>query len=162
VGENVKKEKASIRGQKKQDSALALASKSINEIAPRMVRPKKIKNDTYETFSYSKSYHAMPSLGLQNKRDWYRHSHYCSAAYTSHNRMDGTVFHEWCGDSKTKDAWTNMHFILIFLLSFVHLFMDFCKDVRDKGSCREKNRSNRGAVIIRADSLTHPSSTLEK
>jgi len=69
VGENVKKEKASIRGQKKQDSALALASKSINEIAPRMVRPKKIKNDTYETFSYSKSYHAMPSLGLQNKRD---------------------------------------------------------------------------------------------
>lgn len=52
-----KKEKASIRGQKKQDSTLALASKSINEITPRMLKPKKIKNDTYETFSYSKSYH---------------------------------------------------------------------------------------------------------
>ena len=104
----------------------------------------------------------LPCHALQNKRDWYRHSHYCWAAYTSHNRMEGTIFHEWCGDSKSKGAWTNMHLNLIFLLSFVHLFMDFCKDVRDKGSCREKNRSNRGAVIIRADSLTHPSSTLEK
>jgi len=37
-----------------------LASKSINEITPRMEKPKKMKNDTYETFSYSKSYHAMP------------------------------------------------------------------------------------------------------
>ncbi|XP_019443545.1 PREDICTED: growth-regulating factor 5-like isoform X2 [Lupinus angustifolius] len=44
-----------------------------------------------------------------------------------------------------------MHLNLIFLLNFVHLFMDFGKDVRhkgsNKGSCREKNRCIRGTPI---------------